>query len=78
MKDTQVVVRSNSNNSKKEELFGYIIGIFHQYAHICKGRTIHSANQMRKWGVLVNDNPRSTGGLQQICTSKGHIIPLSI
>jgi hypothetical protein len=33
---------------------------------------------MRKWGVIVDDTPRSTGGLQQICTSEGHIIPLSI
>jgi hypothetical protein len=36
---------------------GFIIGMFYQYAHIGKGRTIHSANQMRKWGVIVNDNP---------------------
>jgi hypothetical protein len=52
--------------------------MFHQYAHIGKGRTIHSANQMIKWGVIVDDNPRSTGGLQHIYTSEGHIIPLSI
>jgi hypothetical protein len=52
--------------------------MFHQYAQIGKGRTIHSANPMRKWGNIVNDNPQSTGGLQQIHTSKGHKIPLSI
>jgi hypothetical protein len=57
---------------------GIIIGLFCQYAHIGKGRTIHSANQMRKWGVIVDNNCKSTGGLQYICTSEAHIIPLSI
>jgi hypothetical protein len=52
--------------------------MFLQYAHIGEGRTIYSANQMRKWGVIVDDNPRPTGGLQQIYTSECHIIPLSI
>jgi hypothetical protein len=56
---------------------GYIIGMFDQYADIGKGSFIHSANQMRKWGVIVDDNPRSAGGLQQIYASEGHIIPLS-
>jgi hypothetical protein len=57
---------------------GYIIGMFHQHAHIGKEKTIHSANQMRKWGVNVDDTPQSTGGSQHVYTSKGHIIPLSI
>jgi hypothetical protein len=33
---------------------GYITGMFQQYAHIGKGRSIHSASPM---GVIVDDNP---------------------
>jgi hypothetical protein len=61
-----------------QTMSGYMIGMFHQYAHIGKGNIIHSANQMRKLGVIVNDNTQSTVGLQHICTSEGHITPLSI
>jgi hypothetical protein len=57
---------------------GYIIGSFHQYAHIGKGKTIHSAKQMNKRGSIVDDNPQSTASLQQICINEGHKIPLSI
>jgi hypothetical protein len=56
----------------------FTIEMFYQYAHIGKEETIHSANQMIKWGVIVDDNPQSTGGLQQIYTGEGNIIPLSI
>jgi hypothetical protein len=49
---------------------GIIIGLFYQYAHINKGITIHSAHQMQQWGVIVDDNPKSTGDLQQIYTSR--------
>jgi hypothetical protein len=58
---------------------GTIIGLFNQYAHISKEKTIHPANQMREWGVIVDDNPKYTGGMQQIYTSsEEHFILLSI
>jgi hypothetical protein len=30
---------------------GKINGIFHQYTHLGTGKTIHSANQMRHFGI---------------------------
>ena len=38
---------------------GPIIGIFHQYAAYGKGSTIHSVNQLRSFGLDVNDIPTS-------------------
>ena len=55
-----------------------IIGIFHQYAALGKGRTIHSALQLRAFGIDVNDVPSRLGGLQRLATPDGHVIPLSI
>lgn len=41
---------------------GPIIGIFHQYAHNGNGKTIHSVSQLRHFGTIVDDIPRSFGG----------------
>jgi hypothetical protein len=58
---------------------GYIIGIFNQYAHHGQGKTVHSMNQMRHFGLKIDDTPRSLGhGKQCIQTPDGYIIPLSI
>jgi hypothetical protein len=57
---------------------GPIIGIFHLYAHLGSGNTIHSTNQMRKFGVDVCDIPRTLNGKQRIHHPDGYIIPLSI
>jgi Reverse transcriptase (RNA-dependent DNA polymerase) len=58
---------------------GPIIGIFHQYAHVGTGYSIHSSNQLRQFGIVVDDNPRcfSANG-QTIRTPEGHFIPLSL
>jgi hypothetical protein len=48
-----------------------IIGVFHQYAHQCTGKTIHYVSQLRHFGTIVDDTPRLFGGKQRI-------IPLSI
>ena len=37
---------------------GPIIGIFNQYANYGKGQTIHSVNQLRSFGIIVDDTPR--------------------
>ena len=37
---------------------GPIIGIFHQYAHLGTGRTIHSTNQLKSFGLEITDTPR--------------------
>jgi len=58
---------------------GPIIGIFHQYAAYGKGSTIHSVNQLRSFGLDVNDIPTSCpGGKQCISTPDGHKIPLAV
>jgi hypothetical protein len=57
---------------------GPIIGIFNQYAHFGKGQTIHSANQLRHFGVEVDETPKKTGGKQSIFHPDGYHIPLHI
>jgi hypothetical protein len=57
---------------------GPIIGIFHQYAHSGKGHTVHSVNQMKHFGIIVDDVPLSLSGTQCIKTPDGYHIPLSI
>ena len=58
---------------------GPIIGLFHQYSLHGKDSTIHSANQLRSFGLDVNDVPKSlVGGRQSIVTLDGYIIPLAI
>jgi hypothetical protein len=57
---------------------GCIIGIFHQYAHLGTGKTIHSTNQLKSFGLQVIDTPRYLRGRQQILHPDGYVIPLSI
>ena len=56
---------------------GDVIGIFHQYAHINKGASIHSSVQLKAYKQDVNDRSRRVpGGLQRILTVDGYEIPL--
>jgi Reverse transcriptase (RNA-dependent DNA polymerase) len=57
---------------------GPVVAIFHQYAHYGEGRTIHSSNQLRSFGLEIDDTPRALQGKQRIRTPCGRIIPLSI
>ena len=57
---------------------GPIIGVFHEYAHLGKGRSIHAAGQMEWFNCQVDDRSRLVGGAQRIETSEGYVIPLSI
>ena len=57
---------------------GPIIGIFHEYAHLGKGRSIHPAGQMEWINCKVDDRSKVVGGAQRIETSDGYVIPLSI
>ena len=57
---------------------GPIIGVFHEYAHLGKGRSIHAAGQMERFNCKVDNRSRHVGGTQNIQTSEGHVIPLSI
>ena len=55
-----------------------IIGIFHEYAHLGRGRSIHAAGQMEWFNCKVDDRSKVVGGAQRIETSDGYVIPLTI
>ena len=57
---------------------GPIILIFHEYAHLGKGKSIHAAGQMEWFNCKVDDRSKVVGGAQRIETSYGYVIPLSI
>ena len=57
---------------------GPIIGVFHEYAHLGKDRSIHAAGQMEWFNCQVDDRSKLVGGAQRIKTSEGYVIPLSI
>ena len=57
---------------------GPIIGVFHEYAHLGKGRSIHAAGQMEWFNCQVDDRSKIVGGAQRIETSEGYVISLSI
>ena len=57
---------------------GPIIGVFHEYAHLGKGRSIHAAGQMEWVNCQVDDRSQHVGGAQNSQTSEGYVIPLSI
>ena len=57
---------------------GPIIGYFFQYALCNRGTTIHSPNQLRSFGNIVDDCPKRFGGGQVLRTHDGYEIPLNI
>ena len=57
---------------------GPIIGVFHEYAHLGKGKSIHASGQMEWFNCQVDDRSKIVGGAQRIETSEGCVIPLSI
>jgi len=58
---------------------GPIIGIFHHYAHLGEGHTLHSPLQLEDFGVQVDDRSRRLGlGDQCVTVPEGHRIPLKM
>jgi hypothetical protein len=58
---------------------GPFIAIMHQYALLGKGSSIHSPCQLESYHNDVNDKSiHVTGGLQQIKTLDGYVIPLVV
>jgi hypothetical protein len=55
-----------------------IIVVFHQYAILGRGKTIHSAIQLEDWNNQVSDTALAFGGQQRIVTAEGYVIPLDI
>ena len=57
---------------------GPIIGIFHEYAHLGKGKSIHASGQLEWFNCQVDDRSKIVGGAQRIETPEGYVIPLAI
>ena len=57
---------------------GPIIGIFHEYAHLGKGKSIHASSQLEWFNCQVDDRSKIVGGAQRIETPEGYVIPFSI
>jgi hypothetical protein len=58
--------------------FGPVVAVFHNYAYLGRGKTIHSALQLASYFNDVNDRHRNEPtGLSRIVTCEGYVIPLS-
>ena len=58
---------------------GPVITIFHQYAHLGTGKTIHSSIQLEEFGLQVDKKSSCVpGGLQRIKTPDGYVHPIRI
>ena len=57
---------------------GPIIGIFHEYAHLGKGKSIHASGQLEWFNCQVDDRSKIVGGAQRLETPEGYVIPFSI
>ena len=57
---------------------GPVIGIFHEYAHVGMGRSIHAAGQMEWINCKVDDRSKDVGGAQRIESPDGYVFPPSI
>ena len=58
---------------------GPVIVIFHQYAHLGTGKTIHSSFQLKEFGLEVDKAPiRLPRGLLRIKTPDGYVHPIRI
>ena len=58
---------------------GPVIAIFHQYAHLGTGKTIHLSIQLKEFGLQVDEKPTGVpGGLQRIKTPDGYVHPIRI
>ena len=57
---------------------GAVIGIFHEYAHLGKGRSIHVAGQVEWFNCKFDDRSKVMGGSQRIETPDGYVFLLSI
>ena len=62
-----------------ETQHGPVIAIFHQYAHVGKGKTIHASIQLEAFNLDVNEKSiKVPGGLQRIKTPDGYVHPLKV
>ena len=57
---------------------GPIIGVFHEYAQLGKGKSIHAAGQLEWFNCKVDNRSQHVGGAQSIQTYDGYVIPFFI
>ena len=57
---------------------GKVIGIFHEYAYLGKGSSIHSSGQLEWFKSNVDEKSVKVGGTQLITTLDGYSVPLLI
>ena len=57
---------------------GKVIAIFHQYAHLPTGPSIHSSGQMEWFRTFVDDRSKKVGGNQMLVTHEGYEVPLNV
>ena len=57
---------------------GKVIGIFHEYAYLGKGSSIHSSGQLEWFKTNVDEKSVKVGGTQLITTLDGYSVPLLI
>jgi hypothetical protein len=57
---------------------GPVIVIFHQYAYLARGKTIHSSRRLEHFHNQVDDKSMKVGGSQHIITLDGYVLPLDI
>ena len=74
LEDLRIVAAAGFNESTE----GPVIGIFHQYAHYGKGKSIHSIPQMEHFDIHVDCTSRKKNGMQRVVTPDGWVIPLHI
>mmetsp|Transcript_32373 Transcript_32373/g.48871 ORF Transcript_32373/g.48871 Transcript_32373/m.48871 type:complete len:1072 (-) Transcript_32373:136-3351(-) len=55
-----------------------VIVVFHNYALLNSGKSIHSALQLEAFRNIVDDTAIQYGGTQTITTTQGHVFPLDI
>ncbi|KAG7341092.1 hypothetical protein IV203_023043 [Nitzschia inconspicua] len=72
--DIPIVTAGGVTQSHK----GPVIAIFHQYAYTGRGKSIHSSAQLEWNKNRVDDKAKINGGMQQIITPDGYVIPMSI
>ena len=51
-----------------------IVGIFHEYAHLRQGSTIHACSQLKWFHIQVDECSKIIGGQQLLVTLEGNTI----
>jgi hypothetical protein len=70
VKDRQIVTAAACISISR----GVFLSDFHQYFHLGTGKTIHSANKIRHFGVMICEIPRVLNGKKHMHQPGGYVI----